>query len=83
MALRLPKEVWEYINQVGDEDFLWNEEEGEFFELMYPGWIEYIRDQVTTQYNIMVFQTSIFGEGLLASRETKENVPSENSWIWG
>lgn len=82
IGLRLPKEVWDYIRQVGEKDFIWCKEEGEFFEILYPGWLGYIRHQVETQYGILVFQNSTFAESLLGSREVKENVPNESSYIW-
>lgn len=82
MSLRLPKEVWDHIHQVGERDFLWDPEEGEFFEMLYPGWIGYIRHQVEVQYSFLVFQTSTFVESLLGNREIKEHVPSDHSYIW-
>lgn len=82
ISLRLPKEVWDYIKQVGEKDFIWCPDEGEFFEILYPGWIAYIRHEVEIQYGILVFQNSIFGESLLGAREIKEHVPSESGRVW-
>lgn len=81
VSLRLPKDVWDYIKQVGEKDFLWSPEEGEFFEMLYPGWIGYIRHQVEVQYSFLVFQTSTFGESLLRAKEIKDYVPDEISTI--
>lgn len=82
IGLRLPKEVWGYIRQVGEKDFIWCPEEEEFFEILYPGWIGYIRHQVEVQYGILVFQNSTFAESLLGSREIKEYIPNDYSHTW-
>ena len=84
ITLRLPKEVWRCIEDYGGADFLWcGGDDWDFFELLYPGWLVYIREQAQVQYNLQVFQTSVFGEGLLSARETKDSVPPELSRIWG
>lgn len=83
VGLRLPKEVWDHIKQVGEKDFLDCQDEGEFFDMLYPGWMGYIRHQLEVQHSFLVFQNSVFSPGVLAARGRKENVPGESGYLWG